>query len=91
MHMISKKDLSNAEMKFDEIVQSYDSHNRQLRSAKRMKRLQCMSKNWKNFLNMKVSENKFAALSFGKFFDETGIPTNGSTVKNHISLTLSRQ
>ena len=30
MHMISKKDLSDAEMDtFDEIVQSYDSHNRQ--------------------------------------------------------------
>ena len=34
MHMISKKDLSDAEMAtFDEIVQSYDSHNRQWRSA----------------------------------------------------------
>ena len=34
MHMISKKDLSDAEMDtFDEIVQSYDSHNRQWRSA----------------------------------------------------------
>ena len=34
MHMISKKDLSEAEMDyFDEIVQSYDSHNRQWRSA----------------------------------------------------------
>ena len=34
MHMISKKDLSKAEMDtFDEIVQSYDSHNRQWRSA----------------------------------------------------------
>ena len=35
MHMISKKDLSDAEINgyFDEIVQSYDSHNRQWRSA----------------------------------------------------------
>ena len=34
MHMISKKDLSDAEMdSSDEIVQSYDSHNRQWRSA----------------------------------------------------------
>ena len=36
MHMISKKDLSDAEMDtgyFDEIVQSFDSHNRQWRSA----------------------------------------------------------
>ena len=34
MHMISKKDLSKAEMdNFDEIVQSYDGHNRQWRSA----------------------------------------------------------
>ena len=35
MHMISRKDLSDAENGyFDEIVQSYDSHNRQWRSAK---------------------------------------------------------
>ena len=34
MHMISKKDLSDAEMDtFDEIVQSYDSHNRLWRST----------------------------------------------------------
>ena len=34
MHMISKKDISDAEIGyFDEIVQSYDSHNRQWRSA----------------------------------------------------------
>ena len=34
MHMISKKDLSDAEIGYlDEIVQSYDSHNRQWRSA----------------------------------------------------------
>ena len=35
MHMISKKDLSDAEINgyFDEIAQSYDSHNRQWRSA----------------------------------------------------------
>ena len=34
MHMISKKDLSEAEIGyFDEIVHSYDSHNRQWRSA----------------------------------------------------------
>ena len=34
MHMISKKDLNNAEMDtLHEIVQSYDSHNRQCRNA----------------------------------------------------------
>ena len=34
MHMISKKNLSNVEIKnFDEITQSYDSHNRQWKSA----------------------------------------------------------
>ena len=35
MHMISRKDLSDAETDgyFDEIVQSYDSHNRQWTSA----------------------------------------------------------
>ena len=46
-HGQQKRDLSNAEMEnFDEIVQSYGSHNRQWRSAKRMKRQLCMSKNW---------------------------------------------
>ena len=34
VHMISKRDLNDAEMDtFDEILQSYDSHNRQWRSA----------------------------------------------------------
>ena len=38
MHMISKKDLSDAEIAyFDEIMQSYDSHHRQWRSAKAWK------------------------------------------------------
>ena len=39
------------------------------------------------FLTMKVLENTPAVLSLGKLCDEkTGIPTNGSMVKNHISL-----
>ena len=45
-----------------------------------------MSKNWGIFLTMKVLENTPAVLSLGKLCDETGIPTNGSMVKNHISL-----
>ena len=38
------------------------------------------------FLTKKVLENTPAVLSVGKLCDETGIPTNGSMVKNHISL-----
>ena len=38
------------------------------------------------FLTMKVLENTPAVLSLGKLCDENGIPTNGSMVKNHISL-----
>ena len=47
MHMISKKGLEWCwNGYFDEIVQSYDSHDRQWRKCKRMKRQRCMSKNW---------------------------------------------
>ena len=46
MHMISKKDLSDAEMDtLTKSLQSYDSHNR-MEKCKRMKRQRCMSKNW---------------------------------------------
>ena len=38
------------------------------------------------FLTMKVLENTPAVLSLGKLCDENGYPTNGSMVKNHISL-----
>ena len=38
------------------------------------------------FLTMKVLENTPAVLSLGKLCDETDIPTNGSMVKNDISL-----
>ena len=38
------------------------------------------------FLTMKVLENTPAVLSLGKLCDENGIPTNGSMVKNHVSL-----
>ena len=49
MHMISKKDLSDAENGyFDEIAQSYNSHNRQWRSADARRWQRCMSKKWKN-------------------------------------------
>ena len=47
MHMISKKYLSEAEMDtFDEIVQSYDSHNPPMQKCKRTKRQLRTSKNW---------------------------------------------
>ena len=38
------------------------------------------------FLTMKVLENTPVVLSLGKLSMKTGIPMNGSMVKNHISL-----
>ena len=53
-------------------MQSYDSHNRQWRKCKRMKRQLCMSKNWIIFLTLKVLNNTPATLSLGKLCDENG-------------------
>ena len=74
MHMISKKDLSDAEM--DTLTKSCSptiviTANGEVQTI---------------FLTMKVLENTPAVLSLGSFAMKTGIPTNGSMVKNHISL-----
>ena len=46
-HLISKKDMNDAEL--DTLTKSCSfTNNRQWRSADRMKRQQCLSKNWKN-------------------------------------------
>ena len=51
-------------------MQSYDSHNRQWRIAKRMKRQLCMSKKLDIFLTSKVLDSTPAVLSIGKLCDE---------------------
>ena len=86
MHMISKKDLSDAEM--DTLMKSCSptiviTANGEVQTHEEaivyVKELDI-------FLTMKVLENTPAVLSLGKLAMKTGIPTNGSTVKNHISL-----
>ena len=85
MHMISKKDLSKAEM--DTLTMSCSptiviTANGEVQTHEEaivyVKELDI-------FLTMKVLENTPAVLSLGKLCDETDIPMNGSMVKNHIS------
>ena len=85
MHMISKKDLSDAEM--DTLTKSCSptiviTTNSEVQTQEEeivyVKELDI-------FLTMKVLENTPAVLSLG-FAMKTGIPTFGSMVKNHISL-----
>ena len=87
MHMVSKKDLSNAEM--DTSTKSCSptiviTANGEVQTHEEaivyVKELDI-------FLTMKVVENTPAVLSLRKAFAmKTDIPTNGSMVKNHISL-----
>ena len=86
MHMISKKDLSNAEM--DTLTKSCSptiviTANGEVQTQEEA--IVCV-KELDKFLTMKVFENTPAVLSLGSFAMETGIPMNGSVVKNHISL-----
>ena len=85
MHMISKQDLSDAEM--DTLTESCSptiviTANGEVQTHEEaivyVKELDI-------FLTMKVVDNTPAVLSLGKLCDENGIPTNGSMVKNHIS------
>ena len=86
MHMISKKDLSDAEMvtltkscsptiviTANGEVQTHEE------AIVYVKELDI-------FLTVKVLDNTPAVLSLGKLAMKTGILTNGSMVKNHISL-----
>ena len=85
MHMVSKKDLSIAEM--DTLTKScsptivitangeVQTHEEAIVYVKELG----------IFLTMKVLENTPAVLSLGKLCDENGTATNGSMVKNHIS------
>ena len=86
MHMISKKDLSNAEM--DTLTKSCSptiviTANGEVQTHEEaivyVKELDI-------FLTMKVLENTPAVLSLGKFCDENGYSYEWTMVKNHISL-----
>ena len=86
MHMISRKDLSDAEM--DTLTKSCSptiviTANGEVQTHEVAT---VYVKELDIFLTMKVLDNTPAVLSLGKLCDETGIPTNGSMVKNHISL-----
>ena len=86
MHMISKKDLSDAEL--DTLTKSCSptiviTANGEVQTQEEAT---VYVKELDKLLTMKVLENTPAVLSLGKFCDENGIPTNGSMVKNHISL-----
>ena len=85
MHIISKKDLSKAEM--DTLTKSCSpaiviTANGEVQTHEEpivyVKELDI-------FLTTEVLENTPAVLSLGKQCDENGILTNGSMVKNHIS------
>ena len=85
MHMISNKDLSDAEMNtlrkscsLTIVITANGEVQTQEEAIVYVKELD-------TFLTMKVFENTPAVLFLGKLCDENGIPTNGSVVKNHIS------
>ena len=86
MHMISKKDFIDAEM--DTLTKSCSPTTVITANGEEQTHEEATVyvKELDIFLTMKVLENTPAVLSFGKLCDETGIPTNGSMVKNHISL-----
>ena len=84
MHMISKKDLSDAEMdtltkscSLSIVVTVYGEVQTHEEARVYVKELG-------KFLTMKVFENTPAVLSLVKLYDETGYSYNGSIVKNHI-------
>ena len=86
MHMISKKDLSNAEM--DTLTKSYSPTTVITANGEVQTHEEAIVyvKELDIFLTMKVLDNTPAVLSMESFAMKTGIPTNGSMVKNHISL-----
>ena len=86
MHMISKKDLSDAEMYT--LTKSCSptiviTANGEVQTHEEAT---VYVKEFGIFLTVKVLENTPVVLSLGSFAMKTDIPTNGSTVKNHISL-----
>ena len=87
MHMISNKDLSNAEM--DTLTKSWSptiviTANGEVQTHEEAI---VYVKELDFFLTMKVLENTSQQYCRSESFAmKTGIPTNGSMVKNHISL-----
>ena len=86
MHMISKKDLSDAEM--DTLTKSCSptiviTANGDVQTHEEAT---VYVKELEKFLTMKVLENTPAVLSLGKLCDKKDKLMNGSMVKNHISL-----
>ena len=86
MHMISKKDLSDAEK--DTLTKSCSptiviTTNG---DAQTHEETMVYVKELEIFLTLKVLENTPEVFSVGELAMKTGIPTNGSMVKDHISL-----
>ena len=80
MHMISKKDLSDAEM---DTLTKWCSPTIVITANGKVpthEEATVYVKELDIFLTMKVLENTPAVLSLGKLYDENGIPTNGSMV-----------
>ena len=87
MHMISKKDLNSAEM--DTFTKSCSPTivlTAKWWSANAWKRPQCTSKNWIYSWPWKSSRKRQQSYRSESFAMKTDILTNGSTVKNHISI-----
>ena len=87
MHMISKKNLSDAEL--DTLTKSCSptiviTANGEV--CRRMKWQLCMPKNWIYSWLWKSSKTRQLYCRWESFAMKTDIPMNGSTVKNHISL-----
>ena len=86
MHMISKKDLSDAEM--DTLTKSCSptiviTANQKVQTHEEAT---VYVKELDIFLTLKVLETRQQYCRSESFAMKTGIPTNGSKVKNHISL-----
>ena len=86
MHMISKNDLSDAQM--DTLTKSCSptiviTSNGEVQTHEEAT---VYVKELGIFLTVKVLENTPAALSFGKLCDENGYSNEWINVKNHISL-----
>ena len=89
MHMISEKDLSDAEMETLTTSRSPTTVIRANGEVQTHEEAIVYVKELDIFLTMKVLENTPAVLSLGKFCDENGYSyewINGQKKKNHISL-----
>ena len=91
MHMISKKDLNSVEM--DTLTKSISPTSVITANGEVQTHAEATVyvKELEKFLTMKVLEDTPAVLSLGKLAMNMDILTNGSTVKNHISLKTAFQ